>query len=187
MFPFGASGRGKTGKTLFAPKRSKSPSDKCPRTTQGQVPPVQGQLDVQRYPKPRFQGQLDVQGLLKRPFQGQLDVQGLLKPTYFRLPCLPCLLCLTCMLGLPYLPCLPGSYACLACGACLACLACLVLLYSNLSVVHHRLEGGKTCSNASLLLASPTTELHGGGQNLSNSNSAPVLLDFFVDISTGAR
>ena len=79
MFPFGASGRGKTGKTLFAPKRSKSPSDKCPRTAQGQVPSVQGQLDVQRYPKPRFQGQLDVQGFIKRPFQGRLDVQGLLK------------------------------------------------------------------------------------------------------------
>ena len=62
---------------------------------------------------------------------------------------------------------MPCSYACLACGACLACLACLVLLYSNLSVVHHRLEGGKTCSNASLLLASPTTELHGGAKTCS--------------------
>ena len=138
-------------------------------------------------PNPPFQSQLDVQGPSKPPLQGQLDVQGPLKPPYFRLPCLPCLLCLTCLLGLPYLPCLPCCHACLACGACLACLACLVLLYSNLSVVHHRLEGGKTCSNASLLLASPTTELHGGGQNLFNSNSAPVLLDFFVDISTGAR
>ena len=95
MFPFGASGRGKGGETLFAPKRSKSPSDKCPRTTQGQVPPVQGQLDVQRHPKPRFQGQLDVQGFLKWPFQGLLDVPGASK--------LPCQ-CQLDVQGLPKLP-----------------------------------------------------------------------------------
>ena len=127
-------------------------------------PPFQVPLDFQASLKPPFQSQLDIHGPSKPPLQGQLDAQGPLKPPYFRLPCLPCLLCLTCLPGLPYLPCLPCSYACLACGACLACLACLVLLYSNLSVVHHRLEGGKTCSNASLLLASSTTELHGGAK-----------------------
>ena len=56
----GSSGTPKGG---LVPRRSKSSADKCPRTVQSRLPPVQGQLDVQRCPKPPVQGQLDVQKL----------------------------------------------------------------------------------------------------------------------------